>query len=46
MYELIGILVGLILINAIVSLIIIDLLLRCYCMIKEDNYDMREIIER
>lgn len=46
MYELVGIMVGLILINAIVSLLIIDLLVRCYCLIKEDEYDFRKIMER
>ena len=45
MYELIGILVGLIVINAVVSLLIIDLLCRCYCMIKEDCFDIRKIFE-
>ena len=46
MYEMIGILVGLVLINAIVSLLIIDLVYRCYCLIKEENYDLRELFER
>ena len=46
MYELIGILVGLVLINSIVSLLMIDLLYRCYCLIKEGNHDFREIFER
>jgi len=46
MYEMIGILVGLVLINAIVSLLMIDLLYRCYCLIKEENYDIREIFQR
>ena len=46
MYEMIGILVGLVLINAIVSLLIIDLVYRCYCLIKEENYDLREVFER
>ena len=46
MYELVSIMVGLILINAIVSLLIIDLLVRCYCLIKEDEYDFRKIMER
>jgi len=46
MYEMIGILVGLVFINAIVSLLMIDLLYRCYCLIKKDEYDMREVFER
>ena len=46
MYELVGIMVGLIVINAIVSLLMIGLLVRCYCMIKEDEYDFRKIVER
>ncbi len=46
MYELVGIMVGLIVINAVVSLFIIDLLVRCYCLIKEEEYDFRKIVER
>lgn len=45
MYELVGILVGLIVINAIVSLLMIDLLVRCYCLIKEDEFDVRKILD-
>lgn len=43
MYELVGIMVGLIVINAVVSLLIIDLLIRCYCLIKEDCYDIKKL---
>ena len=46
MYELIGILVGLNLITCCVSLLMIDLLIRSYCLIKEKNYDIRKILER
>ena len=46
MYQMIGILVGLVLINAIVSILMIDLLYRCYCQIKEENYDLKEVFER
>ena len=45
MYELIGILVGLIMINVLVSLMVIELIYRCYRLIKEDNYDIREIFQ-
>ena len=45
MYELVGIMVGLIVINAIVSLLMIDLLVRCYCLIKEDEFDIRKILD-
>lgn len=43
MYELVGIMVGLNLINAVVSLLIIDLLVRCYCLIKDEEFDFRKI---
>ncbi|WP_458453119.1 hypothetical protein [Methanobrevibacter sp.] len=45
MLELIGILVGLIIINALVSLLMIDLVYRCYCLIKDEKFDLRELIE-
>lgn len=46
MYKMIGIIVGLVLFNAIVSLLIIGLLYKCYCLIKEENYGLREMFER
>ena len=44
MYELIGIIVGLIVINACVSLLMIDILYRCYCLFKENKFDVRELL--
>ena len=46
MYQMIGILVGLVLINAIVSILMIDLLYRCYCLINEGNFNLIEVFKR
>ena len=45
MLELIGILVGLIMINAVVSLLMIDLVYKCYCLLKDEKFDLRELLE-
>ena len=45
MLELIGILVGLIIINAFVSLLMVDLLYRCYRLLKDEKFDLRELLE-
>ena len=45
MLELIGILVGLIIINAFGSLLMVDLLYRCYRLLKDEKFDLRELLE-
>ena len=45
MLELIGILVGLIIINAFVSLLMVDLVYRCYRLLKDEKFDLRELLE-